>query len=275
MVIGGGPIGVELTAELVSFAHDTHITLASPHLLPRFPPGAGKYAAKWLSERKVLLLPARVSPAQVLSDGSYEYVYTTETGEQRVRANLTFDCTGARSNGSVRALLSGGVIEATQVTKDGSVCVRDTLQTTAHEHIFVIGDAGRVDNELLLRPHGRGCEKTAYAAEACGVVAGHNVMRLIEQGGRMYKYPDDMFLRGVFPRVVAISLYSPHAILCVGPVVISGWGVGVVKWMIERLCIRGMNESWAALSFRFLENASFFSASILTLLSERMQRGMR
>lgn len=280
LIIGAGPIGVELAAELVSMARQAppaSITLASSRkgLLPRFPKRSGLYAGTWLRQRGVRILQAHLEPV-VGNSERRQHFQDCDDPATVVSADLVFDCTGAKDNGSTAALVLGGLCDASIMQKDGSLLTLSTLQLPQASHVFIAGDAGRIPGELDISA--LACEKTAYAAEEGGVLAARNVVKLLQSKqthrsvvqGRLNQYPRDAFPLGRFPRLAVISLYKYHAILCLGSVVVVGRLPSIMKFAIEALGVMAAkSNSIAAQVFRGLERISYMFA---TLLSKKVRR---
>lgn len=284
LILGAGPIGVELAAELICLVRSksactAKITLASSPrgVLPRFPQRAGTYARTWLERRGVHILMARLKPGLRLPGGRQQYQDNSDASVV-VTPDLVFDCTGAKDNGATAALIAGGLCDASRLQRDGSLMVLDTLQLPEAPHIFVAGDASRVSGELDI--DGLACEKTAYAAEESGKLAARNVTMLMRsdnlirsQPRRLFRYPHDAFPRGKFPRLFVVSLYKYHGILCLGPVVISGVLPCIIKFAIEVFGVSAAEtDNIVALSFRFLERISYLLATLFTFISTFVRR---
>lgn len=276
LIVGGGPIGVELCAELVALTksqENARITLGcSPRgLLPRLPDKASKFAEDWLSRKAVRIVRSRLFPCGVDDEGKFKY--TSESDPSFVViADVVFDCTGAKSNGASDALIVGGVVDEKYLRRDGSIDIRNTLQTWDMPHFFVAGDAAHVDGELDLDRFA--CEKTAYAAEEAGKLAALNVVRLMQgerlvsaQSTAMKCYPVNAFPFGQFPRLFVISLYKYDGILCLGPLVICGKLPALTKFLIEFLGVESAkwNGFWAFI-FRSLEYITYLLAYLFQIL---------
>lgn len=279
LIVGAGPIGVELAAELTHLAspsHEFRLTLAaSPRgVLPRLPAAAGRYATQWLTQRGVILLRARLKSSGACADGRHEY--QDDQRNYTIRADIVFDCTGPRCNDSALALVAGGVISLDGIMKDGSILVHETLQTDVDSNIFVAGDGARVPLELVNVPLGLGCEKTAYGGEQGGMIAARNVEQLMRRDKVIRKrpkgllrFPRDGFPLGRFPRLLVISLYKYDGILCFGPVVVCGVVPSVVKAGIEIVGVVGVRAGGLALFIlRAVEWMSFLIATVLAGVAE-------
>lgn len=220
---------------------------------------------------------ARLRPAGILSDGCREYV--DEKSDLKIVTDLVFDCTGAKSNGSANALLSGGLINPQQANHDGSITVLPTLQISNAPHIFVAGDVSRVPGELDLSQ--LACEKTAYAAEEAGTLAGRNVVSLINgdvvnrESQTLKQYPWDVFPVGMFPRLFVVSLYKYNSILCVGPVVVTGFLPAIIKAFLEFCSMRGARGNDMARSLlKLIEVMSYYLVALLTMLTRSFRSVM-
>lgn len=276
LVVGAGPIGVELAAELIGLVGtetSPSITLAaSPRgVLPRLPKRAGLYAKTWLTERGVRVIEARMKVSKVLENGYSEYSNAPDTSIV-VSSDLVFECTGAQSNNATRALVEGDVCSAQSVQHDGSVKVLDTLQLPDAHHIFVVGDASRVEGELEMG--GLACEKTAFAAEEAGKLAAQNVVALMRSESlmsgrpdRLRRYPHDAFPQRRFPRLFAVSLYKHHGVLCLGPFVITGVVPAGAKYAIELFGVPSAQASGAlSFGFRAFEYLTYVLANLFAFL---------
>lgn len=282
LILGAGPIGVELTAELAALcknAHSTRLTLAaSPRgVLPRFPKRAGSYVTSWLTDRGVRILHARLKKGTRLAGGLFQYSDPADP-TITITPDLVFDCTGAKDNGATSVLIAGGLCDNSLLQRDGSLMVLNTLQLPDALHIFVAGDAHRIPGELDLSL--LACEKTAYAAERAGLLAAWNITSLMRGDSllmgrprRMYRYPADAFPMGMFPRLIVVSLYKYHGVLCVGPLVITGILAAAVKLIIEVLGVSSaQQDSIFSAVFRIIEGVAYLLATLLTFISKKFWR---
>jgi apoptosis-inducing factor 2 len=276
LVLGGGLVGVEMAAELAEiqkrYARSEmrllfpKIILASSgdRLLPRLPRRAGMLAEQFLLSRGVKRVTRRLR-REGEAEGrrcvanpeslSREHVYVAADGSGlRVSADVVFDCTGSRRNkrgDALRAYASSCADSAVFPGRAGMVRVRKTLQLYGSDNVFVAGDAGAVDHELLLEHEGGlGGEKTAYAAVEGGRLAAQNVTQLLRAGAatdmragplQLRRYPGDAF-GGPFPRMFAVGLGKWDGVLCVGPLVLGGPVVALTKTVIEFMSVRAVSR---------------------------------
>ena len=135
MIVGGGPTGVELAAEIavdfpekkVTLVHDGH------RLLEFIGPKAADKTLDWLMSKKVEVKLQQSVNLQSSSDGSKTYI--TSAGET-IKADCHFLCTG-------KPLASAWLKET--ILKDsldsfGRLKVDDNLRVKGWKNIFAIGD---------------------------------------------------------------------------------------------------------------------------------------
>lgn len=267
LVIGGGLVGVEVAAELAeirrryaereSLVAVPNITLASSgdRLLPRLPAAAGRIAEKFFSANGVERVRKRMQSADQSAGGvPRQGTFVSQDGSGlSVSADVVFDCRGPRGGpggDALRKFAKSCNEQAVVPGRAGLVRVRNSLQLYGSETVFVAGDAGVVDNELLLEDDGGlGCEKTAYAAVEGGRLAAHNVTQLLRAGGsaasvvasQLGQFPDDAF-GGAFPRMFAVGLGKWNGALCLGPLVLGGPVAAATKLVIEKMSVRAVSH---------------------------------
>ncbi len=157
LIVGGGLVGVELAAEIVTHYPNKDVTLvqSGKTLIPRMPVKAQKYTLQFLEKRGVtVIFGHRVSEKK----GG---VYVTEKGE-KISSDLVFMCVGITPNYS---FLSKHF--TTSLSTRNFVSVNDYLQVPSHPHIFVAGDIAELNEE-----------KTAQRAEDHAQVVSQNILSL-------------------------------------------------------------------------------------------------
>ncbi len=120
LIVGGGPVGVELAGEIVQDYPDKRLTLIHSEgvLLPSLTPGPQRYALDFLRRRNVEVhLNRRATPADTAD------------------ADMTIWCTGYRIDTSYLEGFAGDVR-----TPDGHLKVDEHLRLAGTSHIFVAGD---------------------------------------------------------------------------------------------------------------------------------------
>lgn len=288
LVVGGGLVGVELAAELalgLPREKPPLITLATSArgLLPRLPDRAREYAKTWLQSRHVRLVQERVRPSlptQQHGEDDGDIALNRDGCDGPLRADVTFWCTGPGSSGASNALVVGGVATPQHIGVCGRVLVRPTLQLPSEPNIFAAGDCALVAGELIRDGHF--AEKTAYAAMEAGRLAASNICALVraEQRSvpvrRLMRFPEHAFPLGVFPRLFCVSLYKDDGILCIGPVVITGYFAAVSKRAIEALSTAALSGSraWDVI-FLFVERTAFLIASLSEIVVSVFQNRTR
>lgn len=120
LIVGGGPVGVEVAGEIAEDYPEKHLTLiqSDPVLLPSLTPGPQRYALEFLRKRKVdVMLNRRATP------------------EDCNACDLTLWCTGYRIGTSYLKGFPGDVL-----TPDGHVKVDRNLRLPSSANIFAVGD---------------------------------------------------------------------------------------------------------------------------------------
>jgi NADH:ubiquinone reductase (H+-translocating) len=235
-IVGGGATGVELSAELRNTAqvlsayglhkldpkHDIGIVVieAGPRILPALPERVSSATSELLTKLGVKLMTgetvAEVAPGFV----------RTASGK-RVRADLTVWAAGIKAPG-VLAKLNG-----LEVTRQGQLAVRRTLQTLNDDDIFALGDcaacpwpdddgkdrkvppraqAAHQQASFLLRASGHRLEgrplpEFTYRDFGSLVSLGHFSAVGNLMGGLI---GGSMLIEGLFARFMYMSLYRLH-----------------------------------------------------------------
>ncbi|TVU26809.1 hypothetical protein EJB05_29373 [Eragrostis curvula] len=136
MIVGGGPIGVELAAEIVITYPDKRVTIVhgGPRLLTSvMSPKASAKALEWLRYKKVTVLLDQTVDVSAAPPDAKEF--TTSAGET-VAADCHFLCTG-------RPLASAWLREtflAEHVNAEGQLCVDEHLRVGGRKNVFAVGD---------------------------------------------------------------------------------------------------------------------------------------
>ncbi len=174
VVVGGGPTGVELTAEIrdliehVLFLRypevrpdevDLVLVQSAPQLLPGWHPRVVQRATDQLRALEVRVLTRR----KVLSVG--EFAVTLDGGET-LAARTTVWCAGVKP---------AGLLGAVDLPKhpSGRIPVEDDLRVPGHPDVFVLGDASLAQHE------GKPLPPLGQVAFQQGTHTGRNLARLI------------------------------------------------------------------------------------------------
>lgn len=274
LIIGAGPVGVELAAEIANFIHEkglnTIITLASSArgILPKLPRRAGEYAEKQLRKMGARVTCGRFVPKGHNSEGKTIFENSeapaSDKNETALVADLVIECTGARplTVPDMLATAAGGWTQ-----------VRSTLQLEAMSHVFAAGDA----ISLSPAPGDEGSadhvvSKTAFVAEESGYIAARNVLTLIHARRTgttqdMRHFPRDAFPFGALPCLYVVSLYKWDAVLCIGPLVICGGVAALMKTFVEYSNISaGRGNIVAHWVVGFSKTLGFLFAALITFV---------
>ncbi|KAJ3671390.1 hypothetical protein LUZ60_007469 [Juncus effusus] len=135
LIIGGGPVGVELAAEIAMDYPDKRISLvhSGPRLLEFISPKASSKASEWLSSRKIRVLLNQSIDLENISES--DRVYKTSAGET-IFADTYFDCTGKQ----IGSEWLGNSILKEYLNENGRVMVDENLRVGGLKNIFAIGD---------------------------------------------------------------------------------------------------------------------------------------
>ena len=230
-IVGGGATGTELAAQLHHIAN-----LARAYGMPKMSADRLKVTILEAGERILPALPARIaaSAKRALSKLSIQVLEGTmvvkadekgfETGDDnRLDADLMVWAAG------VKAPPMFATMDAFETNKANQILVRETLQSTHHDEIFVIGDCCGVK-----RKDGSWVPPRAQSAHQMADLVNDNIQRLLEgKSLKSFEYRDygslvhlskystvgslmgslansSMFIEGRLARVVYKSLYNMH-----------------------------------------------------------------
>jgi len=246
-IVGGGATGVELAAELYNSAAELrHYGLevfdesrlkvalieAGPRILPALPDDLAKAAHEELEA-----LGVRVITGEQVVEATSEGMLT-KSGEL-IRADLRVWAAGVKGPDILANL-------GLETTRSNQLVVKPTLQTTADDRVFAIGDCAYFVPEGEKRP----VPPRAQAAHQMAAVAFHNIRAMIK--GKPLKdfvYRDHgslvslshfstvgslmgnliggrMAIEGRLARFVYVSLYRMHLIA------IHGWFKGLALILV-------------------------------------------
>ncbi|CAF1241415.1 unnamed protein product [Rotaria magnacalcarata] len=152
LIIGGGPVGIELAGEIATDFPDKEITLVHsqstllyPNVFKQKLYGSIQDQLEKLNVK--IILNDRI---QLPSDQQMNYIegkntYVTQTSKTSVTADLTFVCTGAHVNN--RSLLNGS-LKSKLNAQTGRLIVNNYLQVDGFENIFAVGDISDKETKL-------------------------------------------------------------------------------------------------------------------------------
>ncbi len=205
LIIGGGLVGVELAAEIITHYPNKRVSIIHPHrsLIPRNNHKSQIYATRFLQRHGVNI---------VYNDKVIENkhgVFLTEKG-RKLNADIVFLCTGITPNFS---FLKGDF--AYVLNKVNQVRVNKHLQVSGCSNIFAAGDITNI-----------AVEKTAQNAEKQAEIVAANTCAL-EQRKPLISYNQSHT-----PQV--ISLGKRDGIFEFGSTTITGFMPVLLKVLIEK-----------------------------------------
>jgi NADH dehydrogenase FAD-containing subunit len=137
LVVGAGPVGLELSGEIKAVWPDKHVIIVDPaeQLVPGFMPEMREYLHRQLDALGVELRLGTALTAQPPTVPGQAKTFTVETTGGEISADIWFRCHGVSVNGDY---LSDGLVTAR--TPQGQVRVTETLNVDGHGHIYALGD---------------------------------------------------------------------------------------------------------------------------------------
>lgn len=204
LILGAGPVGIELAAEIHEVWPHKQVTIVDParELLHGYRPEVRADLRRQLDERGIRLrLGTSVQPATEAGRGETVTV-TTSAGED-ITADIWFRAFGVRPN---TGYLADGRL--TTPTPQGQVAVAARLNVTGHDHVYAIGDITDIEE----------VKRAGWAMRHADVVAANIGAQLRgEPPATTYEtLPYPMILLPLGPRDGVGQLPSPD-----GPVVAS------------------------------------------------------
>jgi NADH dehydrogenase FAD-containing subunit len=138
LVIGAGPVGLELSGEIKAVWPDKHVTIVDPaaQLVAGFAPEMREDLHRQLDALGVELRLGTMLTAQPPTEPGQAKTFTADTTRgDEISADIWFRCYGVRVSGDY---LDDGL--ATARTPKGQVRVTETLNVAGHSHIYALGD---------------------------------------------------------------------------------------------------------------------------------------
>lgn len=208
LIIGGGPVGVELAGEICTYYSDKDITLVHSwdRLVPRNRERTSKYIQKFLEKRGVeIILNDSI-------DSSKKNGFHVTRNGRKVKCDLCFLTKGAIPNFEFLKKNFSKLLN-----KENQVEVDDFLRVNGESRIFAAGDINSVKEE-----------KTAQNAKNQAKIVVKNI-RALEDGRDLYKY-STMKNKGM-----VLSLGKRNGVFERGDFVLTGFIPSIMKWVIERI----------------------------------------
>jgi len=225
-IVGGGAVGVELSAEIVTNFPSKKVQLfsGSPKLLEHFPSKVSKHSEHFLKSRGVEIIQSRVTEHTPTS------VKTLDG--QTYECDEVILCTGIQRISHLKwnpsDLFSYDVSHLVSQT----IPVNSHFQVQGYKNIFAIGDV-KADATREM--------KLAFVAELNGSFVAKNIKQLHEES-ELSSYPVSFVGAYSNPLISVISLGAYDGILIFNNVVLTGvtaaFGKSFVEWS-KCLHIRG------------------------------------
>ncbi|TDD96704.1 NAD(P)/FAD-dependent oxidoreductase [Actinomadura rubrisoli] len=193
LIVGAGPVGLELSGEIKAVWPDKHVTIVEQggRLMPGFAPEMRDDLHRQLDALGVELRLDTSLAAQPPTAPGVAETFTVASDRGEISADIWFRCYGVSVNGDY--LADGRV--ATR-TPQGRVRVTETLNVAGHGHIYALGDITDLDEAKM----------AGHAMKHAGVVA-DNILAQV---------------KGEAPTAVYRPSEIPSILLPLGP----GGGVG-------------------------------------------------
>ncbi|MEV6159606.1 FAD-dependent oxidoreductase [Nonomuraea sp. NPDC052129] len=138
LILGAGPVGLELAGEVKEVWPHKHVTIVDPaeQLLPAFQPEMRQDLHRQLDEQNIeLRLGTGLTAPPATEPGQAGTFTVTTTGGDDITADIWFRAHGVRVNSDY---LADGRI--TTRTPQGQVPVTETLNVHGYDHVYAIGD---------------------------------------------------------------------------------------------------------------------------------------
>ncbi|MEV0096867.1 FAD-dependent oxidoreductase [Streptomyces sp. NPDC050738] len=138
LILGAGPVGLELAGEIKEVWPDKHVIIADPatELLPGFEPGLVKDLHSQLDARGIeLLLATGLTAHPETEAGRFGTFTLATTAGSTVSADIWFRAYGPTTNSDY---LADGRL--TTRNPAGQVPVTPSLHVAGHHHIYAVGD---------------------------------------------------------------------------------------------------------------------------------------
>lgn len=230
LIIGGGLVGVELAAEIISINQKIQINLATSEsrLLERMKPEVSNAALKWLTNQGVKIFLNEKVEIDAKDDKKYLLPYSRIT----IQPEKVFWCTGPLPNNEILRKTFPN-----SLSSSGFVKVNNFLQIEECNTIFVIGDLADLPEEKLAI---HAINHASYVSKAVKkLVKGSNITK-------PYK------IHKKIPLIV-VSLGPDDALLCKNSKLTSQgkFAVSVRKWIYRNLMVKKIKKNTT-------ENTNFY-----------------
>ena len=245
IVIGAGAVGMELVGEILTVYPEKQVVVVdfAKSILPGFDEGACSYALAWCEKAGVELMLGEAI------DKIEETSIVLQSGAT-LTADVVYKCVGVMPN--------TGVLKDTPFEGKGfrgSVEVNDFLQVDGYPSVYCVGDMmSHASKEL----------KLGHTAEVNGHLVAHNIEASVN-GEELAKYPSGVTGAEWTPKIYCLSLGKYSAVLAFNGLVLSGWYVAVIKWLLEWTKVAAAGERPVGVFFWWFADgfSNLLSATIL------------
>uniref|UniRef100_A0A1J3EB76 Apoptosis-inducing factor-like protein A n=1 Tax=Noccaea caerulescens TaxID=107243 RepID=A0A1J3EB76_NOCCA len=209
LIVGGGPSGVELAAEIAVDFPEKKVTMVhkGPRLLEFVGEKAADKAFDWLESKKVEVILNQSVDLNAASDGNKTY---RTSGGETVHADCHFLCVGKPLSSQ---WLSGTVLRDSLDGK-GRVMVDEYLRIKDRKNVFAIGDITNIPEM-----------KQGYIAENHANVVVKNIKAMMSSSGKKKKMSS--YKPG--PEIAIVSLGRKDSVAQFPFVTVVGCLPGLIK----------------------------------------------
>ena len=244
IVIGAGAVGIELVGEILTAYPNKHVVVVdfAKSILPGFDEAASSYTLAWLEQAGVeLMLGTAIDKIEETS-------ILLKSGET-LAADVVYKCVGVMPN---TGMLKGSPYEG-KGFRD-SVEVNDYLQVEGHPNVYCVGDMmSHTSREL----------KLGHTAEINAHMAAHNIAADLH-GKPLGKYPRAITGADWSPKIYCLSLGKYDAVASLNGLILTGWYVAVLKWLLEWTKVAAAGERPVGVFFWwFADNVSNYMSRTL------------
>jgi NADH dehydrogenase FAD-containing subunit len=137
LILGAGPVGLELAGEITDVWPDKHVTIVDPAegLLPGYEPELVQDLHRQLEDRGIQVRLGAGLSAPPATEPGRAGTFTVTAGGDEITADIWFRAHGVRVNSDY---LADGLL--TTRTAEGQVPVTETLNVRGHDHVYAVGD---------------------------------------------------------------------------------------------------------------------------------------
>jgi len=211
LILGAGPVGLELGGEIKEVWPEKHVTIVdpAPELLPGFLPSVREDLQRQLAEKGIeVRLGTSLTALPPTGPGrSGSFTVGTTAGDE-ITADIWFRAFGVQVNSDY---LADGKLVAR--TERGTVAVTEHLRVDGHEHVYALGDITDLAEAKM----------AGYAMQHAEIVA-QNILAQIrgeQPAGTYAPAPDPMILLPLGPTGGVGQLPMPDGTTGVGPDTVS------------------------------------------------------